>query len=261
METLVKTHNSESMNTVVELFVIEETAELIYDNEKLEKWNQHVEALGLIGQKKIVKPEKSPIPFMHMNVPMVAMFETLCPRKVAIEEYNVTPIPVEILDVVALSKGEKYFERIEIWYDDKTPDPVCVGINCEWYTYEYSPVPELKMKTFPSKDACIKAIQEIMPDFVFKGQTIGWEQNKTHYLLGKWADVKHSFEELKQMAAKRFMGEKGAELHKTIKYAQRELTDLQTTAFDKFGGGVDFNKPVPPPIPPASGSDSEELPF
>ena len=32
--------NSEEMKTVVETFVIEETAPLIYDNDKLEKWNQ-----------------------------------------------------------------------------------------------------------------------------------------------------------------------------------------------------------------------------
>src|SRR5688572_22578206 len=120
-------NNSSEMKTVVETFVIEETAELIYDNEKLDKWNELVGDLGLSGQTKIIKPTKSPIPFMHLKTSMKNVFEVLCPRKVAVEEYDVTPIPLEILELVALSKKEGYFTSIEIWYDEKSPDPVCVG--------------------------------------------------------------------------------------------------------------------------------------
>jgi hypothetical protein len=228
-------NNSKEMKTVVETFIIEETAELIYDNEKLDQWNAHVEALGLVGQKQIVKPKKSPIPFMHLKTTMVTVFETLCPRKVAIEAYNITPIPVEILDLVALSKREGYFSEIQIWYDEKSPDPVCVGRTANWYAYDYKDVPVvLHKKTFSSKADCIKAIQEIVPEFVYSGQTIGWEQNVVYYLLGKWADVKHSFEELMQMAAKRFMQEDKARLMKILKDTQRSLDDLEVTAFEKF---------------------------
>ena len=97
-------HNSETMATVVETFVIEETAELIYDGEALETWNNLVSELGLKGQTEIVKPEKSPIPFMHLKQGYVNMFETLCPRKVDVSEYNKTPIPVEILKLIAAKR-------------------------------------------------------------------------------------------------------------------------------------------------------------
>ena len=46
---------------------------------------------------------------------------------VEIQKFDVMPIPVEILELVALSVKENYFNKISIWYDDKTPDPVCIG--------------------------------------------------------------------------------------------------------------------------------------
>lgn len=44
--------NSADTKTIVETFVIEETQELIYDNEKLDNWNTMVKDLGLNGQTK-----------------------------------------------------------------------------------------------------------------------------------------------------------------------------------------------------------------
>ena len=38
-------NNSSEMKTVVETFIIEETADLIYDNEQLDKWNELVDKL------------------------------------------------------------------------------------------------------------------------------------------------------------------------------------------------------------------------
>lgn len=227
-------NNHPEMKTVVETFVIEETQELIYDNDQLDKWNNYVDELGLSGQRSIVKQDKSPVPFMHLKTSMVNVFECLCPRKVSVEQYNVTPIPVEILDLIALSKREGYFNKIEIWYDEKSPDPVCVGTISDFYVYNYDGVPkELFQTTHPSKDAALKAIQAISPEF--KGiSTFGWETNSRLYLLGKWADVKHSFEELKQMASKRYIQQQGNDYRKKIKEAQRGLDDLEIEAFDKF---------------------------
>lgn len=223
-------NNSQEMKTVVETFVIEETQELIYDNDKLEEWNKYVSELGLNGQTQIVKPSKSPIPFLHLKRSMVAVFECLCPRKVKVEEYNVSPIPVEILSLVSLSKKEGYFDRLEIWYDEKSPDPVCIGVKSPYYAYDDN---DKLHASYPSYDEALKVMNKN-----------GWTKNKPYpntwsadvryYILGKWADVKHSFEELKEMATKRFVAEKSNELEKTIRTAQRELDDIKTLAFDKF---------------------------
>lgn len=220
-------NNHSEMKTVVETFVIEETKELIYDNEQLDKWNAHVRELGLTGQTKIVQGEKSPIPFMHMKQTTVKMFEVLCPRQVDVSAYDVTPIPVEILELIALSRRENYFPKIEIWYDDKSPDPVCVGTTGYWgeYTWSASANKDLKAMEFESEEAIKKA-----------GGTYYGFYPKGKYLLGKWADVKASFAELRERARQRFITEQGATLRKEIKEAQRKLDDLETTAIEMLGG-------------------------
>ena len=118
METLHKNNGAE-MNTQVQTYLVEEVMELIYDGDRLAQWNNLVLELGLKGQSQIVKPDKSPIPFMHMKKGMENIFNTLCPRTVDVEAFNITPIPVEILDLIALSKKEGYFSQIKIQYDDK----------------------------------------------------------------------------------------------------------------------------------------------
>lgn len=232
MNTLL---NSKEMNTIVETFIIEETSALIYDNEKLDQWNDLVKELGLQGQTKIVKPEKSPIPFMHLKTGMVNILETLCPRKVDVKNYDVTPIPVEILDLIALSKREGYFNKVQIWYDEKSKDPACIGIKLDYYLYqEYvKGVPKEMCINYPSKEEAFKVAKQYMPE-ITESKSIGWETNERYYLLGKWADVKRSFDELKEMAKKRFIEEQGNELRKKIKEAERALIDLETEAFDKF---------------------------
>jgi hypothetical protein len=142
---------------------------------------------------------------------------------VNIEDYNITPIPVEILELVMLSKRENYFDQLQIWYDDKSPDPACVGIIKRWSNgirsgYIYNSQKEAVESTNGKKTE----------------SDLNYYYESIYYLLGKWADVKHSFEELKEMATKRFVAQEGNTFRKQIKEAQRGLDDLETSAFDKF---------------------------
>ena len=218
-------NNSNEMKTVVETFVIEETAELIYDNEKLDKWNELVKNLDLKGQTKIIAPEKSPIPFMFIKTGMRNVFETLCPVKVEVTEYDLTPIPLEILDLVALSKREKYFKEIEIWYDDKNPDPLCIGVTCQYHGYTAN--------SFPHGDRVERDTKQEVINIIGKDKHI-FRTNENLYLLGKWADVRHSFEELKEMATKRYIAENSNYYKQRIKEAQRGLDDLEIDAYNRF---------------------------
>lgn len=234
-------NNSKEMRTHVETFIIEETAPLIYDDEQLSKWNEHVSALGLKGQTRIAQPDKSPIPFMHMPQALIATFETLCPRKVAVEDYDATPIPVEILDLIALSKREGYFKKIEIWYDSKSPDPACIG-----YTGDFIPISspwEWHHKhKFGTKEGAVEWLesQGLTP------ASDGAHFNVTGaYLLGKWADVKATFEELAERARKRYVNEQSVDLNKKIRDAQRNLSDLELEAAKRFGLAPDASKGLP----------------
>lgn len=208
MQELLK-HNSASMKTEVELYIIEETQELIYDNEKLDQWNKMVGELGLQGQTKVVKINKSPIPFLWMNETLKAVFEELCPRKTKVAEYDKTPIPVEALGMVSLSVKEGYFDKIEVWYNDKNPDPAIIG-------YKFT-----------------------------KGNG-AWEQEyyAERYLLARWSDVKATLAELTERAKKLFILRTSNELRDTIKRGQRALEDVELTANNRFGfageGGVDL---------------------
>jgi hypothetical protein len=190
------------MKTVVETFIIEETQELIYDNEKLDKWNEHIANMGLSGQTKIKAAEKSPIPFLFMNASLVNVFSELVPRKVKVEDYDKTPIPLEILDLIALSKKEQYFERVEIWYNDSNPDPAAIGV-----------------KKNPQFDPAYAT----------------WDRGFDKYLIGRWADVKMSLDQLTERARKLFVLRRTADYNTQIKNAQRYLEDLQSEAERQFG--------------------------
>lgn len=197
-------NNSEIMKTHVETFIIEETQALIYDNEQLDKWNEHVTALGLTGQQKIVQKEKSPIPFLWMNSSTIRVFETLCPTKVEVAEYDKTPIPVEILDLLVLANREKYFDLVEIWYNEEDKDPCVVGYKFraedlaagrEWYRKSYA----------------------------------------EKYLIGRWADIKQSFKDLSIRAKEIFFSNRTSELKQKIKDTERELEDLKLNIDRDFG--------------------------
>lgn len=223
--------NSKEMKTEVETFVIEETASLIYDNEKLDKWNDLVKDLNLKGQTKIIATEKSPIPFMFIKTGMLKVFETLCPKKVDVTDYDITPIPLEILDLVALSVRESYFTKIQIWHDDKDPDPLCIGIFGKFIIHQKGTHTQIGKDEFKTK----KEAEAFLLDNNIVGDVYdySWGGSK-HYLLGKWADVKHSFEELREMATKRFVAEQSNYHRKQIIDAQRNLDDLEVRAFELF---------------------------
>jgi hypothetical protein len=195
--------NNKSMATVVETFFVEETLSLVHDATDLQKWSDLVEFLELSGQKTIVKGEKSPIPFLWMNSVLINVFETLCPTKVDVTKYNKMPIPLEILDLVALSTREGYFDMIKIWYDEKTPDPVCIGYK----------------------------VQD-----EYKNKTDDWYRShySEKYLLGKWSDVKATFKELTERAKSKFISTQSLQYKTTIKQATRNLEDVQDEADNKF---------------------------
>lgn len=225
MENLTK-NNHQSMKTVVETFLTEETVDLIYDNEQLNNWNKHVEELGLKGQTEIVKKDKSPVPFMHLKTSYKNICEQLCPCKVDVENYNVTPIPVEILELIALSKKENYFNKIQIWYDEKSPDPFCVGIKGKYYSYSDAVKDAKEFDTYEeAKQHCKGSRNESV---YFR------DWNAVYYLIGKWADVKRSWKELREMAAERFIAKESNDFHKQIKEAKRGLEDVEAKAFEMF---------------------------
>lgn len=116
----------------VQEFMVDEVKELSENDEKGAEWSALVEKLGLEGQRTLCNGSpQSPIPFPHMNKEMIKVYETLCPMKSLIKDYNKTAIPIRVLEIAGLCVLKEYFGKIEIWYDDKAPDPVVVGCDGE----------------------------------------------------------------------------------------------------------------------------------
>ncbi len=243
-ETLLK-NNHLMMNTQVETFIIEETEPLIYDNVQLEKWHELVEKLDLKGQKRVAKQGASPIPFLHMNQNMILVCRTLCPSHVAIQNYDLTPIPVAVLDLVALSKKENYFQHVEIWYDEQSPDPFCVGIAGQWVGGSSDGDPWMdgeiddSQYRFDTEEALVAHQNAI-------GKTGQWYhfQVERHYLIAKWGDVKQSFEELTARAKSRHKESMIERINRNIASYQLQLANVDADCDAHFsqaaGDGLPF---------------------
>lgn len=216
----------ETMATVVQSYLVEETKELILDGDKLAEWTELVAELNLAGQLDTVSGDKSPIPFLHIKPNMMNVIQELCPRCVEIDEYKITPIPIDVLKLVKLAKHENYFQKINIHFDDKTPDPFVVGVTGYWFqaSWNLKPgEPNLANAQFLSKEDA-KAAGILTPYF----------REEVKYLIAKWGDVSMSFEELSAKAKSRFIELKGAEYRKTIKESQNSLNCLEEDAIEKF---------------------------
>jgi hypothetical protein len=120
---------------MTEVFLQPELEELVIDGDKKAEWEEKIKSLGLEGQIKLTgnSPTNSASPYTFMNKQMKLVYETICPSKVAVESYGKSAIPIDVLSHVALCKQEKYFNKLEVWYDDKHPDPILVGYLSKSY--------------------------------------------------------------------------------------------------------------------------------
>jgi len=145
---------------MVQTFIVEESKELIYDSDKIQEWKDKCLELGLDKQLELANPDKSPVPFECLNMVGFRVYETLCPAKTEYKTYNKTAIPLEVLSLIALSEKEGYFESIEIWYDDKTPDPIAIGRikNGQW-NYNYYTIARWGDVLRPFEELKAKALQ------------------------------------------------------------------------------------------------------
>jgi hypothetical protein len=210
--------------TVVERYIVTETENLIYDADALASWKQACEALGLVGQQKLTAQAVSPVPFLFMNTGLEKTIHTLCPSTTPVDAYDKTPIPLEVLDLVALSMREGYFKRIEVWYDDKLPDPVVVGIDCV-----YIPVlagwKYLWEQKFQSKEACKTWMTENNQQ-AYSETTFCTDVEVKKYLLARWGDVAKPLDQLREEAIQRHLTDERAKLQAQLTAIQCKLEDL-----------------------------------
>ena len=126
----------------VEIYLEPELEEMVGSVEVTEEWKQLAEELGMEGQLKLITPksgeesDKNPSPYIHMNAKAERVFAILCPEVVDYKKYDKSTIPRDVLREIAMAERLKFFDKICIWYDDASPDPLVVGY-IKVGTYEY----------------------------------------------------------------------------------------------------------------------------
>ena len=126
----------------VEIYLEPELEEMVGSVEVTEEWKQLAEELGMEGQLKLIAPksgeesDKNPSPYIHMNAKAERVFAILCPEVVDYKKYDKSTIPRDVLREIAMAERLKFFDKICIWYDDASPDPLVVGY-IQVGTYEY----------------------------------------------------------------------------------------------------------------------------
>lgn len=107
---------------------IEPELETLHENS--EEWEQLCAGLGLQKQlKKAGKVEKVGNPYMKLDPRTERIYEMLCPRKEVYTSYEASTLPLEVLQEIHRCKKNEWFPVIEVWYDDKSPDPFLIGYD------------------------------------------------------------------------------------------------------------------------------------
>jgi hypothetical protein len=151
-----------------EIYLQPELEELVVDSEKRDEWMQQVTSLGLEGQLKLTKnsDKGSASPYTFMNEQMKLVFATLCPTKAEVSKFDKSVIPVDVLSHVALCKQEGYFSKLEIWYDNKTPDPILVGYLTSSYASPLHLIARWGDEIIPYEQLVEKAIRRYTGAFI-----------------------------------------------------------------------------------------------
>jgi hypothetical protein len=126
----------------VEIYLEPELEEMVGSPEVTAEWKQLAEELGMEGQLRLIQPKlgrgdnKNPSPYIHMNKKAERVFAVLCPQVIDYKKYDKSTIPREVLKEIALAEKMEFFDKICIWYDDASPDPLVVGY-IKTSSYEY----------------------------------------------------------------------------------------------------------------------------
>lgn len=202
-----------------------ELENVIFGIEEQEEWKELASELGMGAQLSFIQTAKSPLPYPLMNQSMQNIFETLCPSKAEFKAYSKTPIPLEVLKELSFCVKENYFSNIDIWYDDKTPDPIAVGTLNRYQAYYKDTSDATKYTAYEFESA--QQAKNWCETMGYKCTNTYVEVNK--YIIARWADELRPMAELKSMALERLKDKYVSEWNKALKEIQNKLTSAEET--------------------------------
>jgi hypothetical protein len=110
----------------VKIYREPENEALILDEAQLEEYNALALELGLSTPER-KEANLCPNVYPILNDAMKKQLKAICPASVPAAKYTRTTIPLEVLKVIKFAKDNELFDELEIWFDDKAPDPMLIG--------------------------------------------------------------------------------------------------------------------------------------
>jgi hypothetical protein len=218
---------------MVESFFNKELSDVAFEVEALDEWKSLATELGFEAQLSLAKGKESPIPYPFINEVMNRVYSTLCPRMVDFKKYNKSTIPLEIMKQIAYSVREKHFQKIEIWYDDKTPDPIVVGEHGVYAIREKGTWSDGKAD-FETKELA----EEAMARMENSDKLEVHYRKIADYLIGRWGDELLDFPSLKKRAIEVFVENEAGELKKEIATKTEKLKLINENAASYMNGNM-----------------------
>ena len=180
-----------------EIYLLEENQGIVFDAEKNEEWKKTIEELDLTGQKQLLDGSG-----------------------------NKSPIPFQYMN-----KG--MYNMFEVLCPCKT--------NAKEYSKGPIPLKVLGVIKLCEDEGYFTKLQiwsdEISPDPILVGMTKDNSWDSEYYLLARWGDMLRSFDELKEMAKKRWIETSKARLEEEITKATSNLQILEQLAIKHLNGG------------------------
>ena len=99
-----------------------------------------IESLGLEGQKKIMSPTGTQLPYRQITAQEKLVFECLFPKKCDLTEYKDGPIPLRVMQAAAHVKSLELEDlaMLQVWYPTAgKDDPVLVARKSYWQSPIY----------------------------------------------------------------------------------------------------------------------------
>jgi len=180
---------------------VEPELETLHEN--AEEWQALCTELGLDKQlSKSGTVERVGNPYMKIDPRSERVYEMLCPVKVDYSNYVASTLPIDVLQEIKRCKENNWFKKIQVWFDDKSPDPFLIGY--EWADSESE-----------------------------------WQARK--FLIARWGDELLPFEQLMAKAINRFKDAYRRALNKLVMDCEARKKDVEGDIQDYINRGAAWN--------------------
>lgn len=147
---------------MTEIF-IEPELEQLQDSDSAAEWQLICEELKLPGQLSLTEKSGGNYapPYMVVDPKTERIIRVLCPEKIEVQKYSQSTIPLDILREVHKCVENKWYHKIEVFYDNKSPDPFVIGFLTDRWDSPCHLIARWGAELLPFEELEIKAINRL----------------------------------------------------------------------------------------------------